>query len=196
MKVNIKGLVERLELSQAKAMMPLFEAISNAIDAIEECGDGFHNHSIRIRLIAANDLAQQGGDETFIVDGFDVADDGVGFDDKNIASFQEAHTLSKVKVGGKGLGRFTYLKVFSTVRVRSVFMQQCKTLLREFEFSIRDQLKGAETTIEVHEQRGTLVSMRGMDGKYRGGWPNNPEVVAERIIAHFLIRFAARSCPR
>lgn len=31
---NIKGLVDRLELSQAKAMMPLYEAISNAVDAI------------------------------------------------------------------------------------------------------------------------------------------------------------------
>ncbi len=35
MLANVKGLVERLELSQAKAMMPLFEAISNSIDAIE-----------------------------------------------------------------------------------------------------------------------------------------------------------------
>jgi hypothetical protein len=41
MLANIKGLVDRLELSQAKAMMPLFEAISNAIDAIEEHKSSF-----------------------------------------------------------------------------------------------------------------------------------------------------------
>ena len=40
MQANIKGLVDRLELSQAKAMMPLYEAISNAVDAIEEYQDG------------------------------------------------------------------------------------------------------------------------------------------------------------
>lgn len=39
--INIKGLVDRLELSQAKAMMPLFEAISNSIDAIQELNEGF-----------------------------------------------------------------------------------------------------------------------------------------------------------
>ncbi|WP_407732867.1 ATP-binding protein [Pseudomonas citronellolis] len=195
MLANIKGLVERLELSQAKAMMPLFEAISNAIDAIEEHRDGFHSHSIRICLIAASDLAHQGGDETFILDGFDIIDDGIGFDDRNISSFQEAHTLSKVKVGGKGVGRFTFLKVFSSVRVRSVFKQQGKAMLREFDFSIQDELKGAETTIEVQEACGTQVSMRGMSSKYKGGWPNDPEIIAERVIAHFLIRFAARSCP-
>ena len=77
--INIKGLVDRLELSQAKAMMPLFEAISNSIDAIQELNEGFQNHSVRIKLISANDLVYQSGDNNFIVDGFDVIDDGIGF---------------------------------------------------------------------------------------------------------------------
>lgn len=195
MLANIKGLVDRLELSQAKAMMPLFEAISNAIDAIEEHKDGFPKHSILIRLIAAHDLAHQGGDDTLVLDGFDISDDGVGFDDGNLASFKEAHTLSKVKVGGKGVGRFTFLKVFSSVHIRSVFLRQGETLLREFDFSIADELKGADDLKPVNEQRGTTLSMRGMEAKYKGGWPHDPAIIAERILAHFLIRFAARSCP-
>jgi len=195
MLANIKGLVDRLELSQAKAMMPLFEAISNAIDAIEEHKDGFLKHTIRIRLVATHDLAHQGGDEVFVLDGFDISDDGVGFDDGNLASFQEAHTLSKVKVGGKGVGRFTFLKVFSNVHIRSVFQRQSDTLLREFDFSIADELKGADKVTPVKEKRGTALSMRGMEGKFKGGWPHDPTIIAERILAHFLIRFAARSCP-
>lgn len=195
MLANIKGLVDRLELSQAKAMMPLFEAISNAIDAIEEHRDGFSGHSICIRLIAAHDLAHQGGDEVLVLDGFDICDDGVGFDDGNLASFQEAHTLSKVKVGGKGVGRFTFLKVFSNVHIRSVFQRQNETLLREFDFSIADELKGADKVTPVKETRGTALSMRGMENKFKGGWPHDPAIIAERILAHFLIRFAARSCP-
>jgi hypothetical protein len=75
MLANIKGLVDRLEISQAKAMIPLFEAISNAIDAIEEHRDGFSSHSFRIRLIATHDLAHRGGDEVLVLDGFDVSDD-------------------------------------------------------------------------------------------------------------------------
>lgn len=195
MQANIKGLVDRLELSPAKAMMPLYEAISNAIDAIDEHQNGFRTHSIRIKLITSNDLAHQAGDGTFVVDGFDVIDDGVGFNDKNMASFQEAHTLSKVKVGGRGVGRFTFLKVFSSVHVRSVFERDGKVLLRKFDFSVDDELKGAEVTPEVKEACGTQTSLRGMDEKFRAGWPTQPETVAQRIIAHFLIRFAARSCP-
>jgi hypothetical protein len=195
MLANIKGLVDRLELSQAKAMMPLFEAISNSIDAIEEHRDGFLSHSIRIRLIAVHDLAHQGGDEVFVLDGFDISDDGVGFDDGNLASFQEAHTLSKIKVGGKGVGRFTFLKVFSNVNIRSVFLRHGETLLREFDFSIADELKGADVVTPVKEARGTSLSMRVMDRKFKGGWPHDPAIIAERILAHFLIRFAARSLP-
>ena len=195
MKTNIKGLVDRLELSHTKAMMPLYEAISNAIDAIEEHQDGFSKHSIFIRLIASNDLVSQGGDGTLIVDGFDVIDDGVGFNDKNLDSFKEAHTLSKAKLGGRGIGRFTFLKVFSSVRVRSVFKRDNQTLLREFDFSIEEELTGSDVTYEVEEKCGTRISMRGMYKKYRAGWPTQPEVIAERIIAHFLVRFAARSCP-
>lgn len=195
MLANIKGLVDRLELSQAKAMMPLFEAISNAIDAIEEHKDGFTKHAICIRLVAAHDLAHQGGDDSLVLDGFDISDDGVGFDDDNLASFKEAHTLSKVKVGGKGVGRFTFLKVFSSVHIRSVFHRRDEISLREFDFSIADELKGADDLKPVNEPRGTTLSMRGMESKYRGGWPHDPAIIAERILAHFLIRFAARSCP-
>lgn len=195
MLANIKGLVDRLELSQAKAMMPLFEAISNAIDAIEEHKNGFINHSISIRLIASHDLAHQGGDELLIFDGFELTDDGVGFDDENLASFKEAHTLSKVKVGGKGVGRFTYLKVFSNVHIRSVFLRQNENLLREFDFSIVDELKGSDTVLQVSESCGTSILMNGMEAKFKGGWPHDPAIIAERILAHFLIRFAARSCP-
>lgn len=38
MKTNIQGLVKSLDLKQAQGMMPLFESISNAMDAIAETG--------------------------------------------------------------------------------------------------------------------------------------------------------------
>lgn len=195
MKTNIKGLIDRLDLPSTKAMMPLFEAISNSIDAIAEHNNGTLNHLIRIRLIEKNDLAYQGGAAP-ILDGFDIIDDGVGFDDLHMASFNEAYTLSKIKIGGKGVGRFTFLKVFSDVHIRSVFKRQNNTFLREFDFSIEDEWRGASDLKPVTESQGSTISMRGMSQGYNNGWPHDPVAIAERIIAHFLIRFAARSCPQ
>ncbi|MBN2648052.1 MAG: hypothetical protein JXR44_09730 [Thiotrichales bacterium] len=195
MQANIKGLVDRLELGNSKAMMPLFEAISNSMDAIEECGDGYINHSILIEVFSQQDLITESGDTSLVVDGFKVLDDGVGFTDKNTQSFREAHTFSKISIGGKGVGRFTLLKVFSDVHIRSVFECDEKHCLREFVFSIENELKGADNVQVINEPRTTQVSARRINSKYQKGWPSDIETIAERIVTHFLIRFAARSCP-
>lgn len=196
MLTNIKGLVDRLNLRPAKAMTPLFEAISNAIDAIEEHGDSLLDHKIQIFLVTKDDLVHQAGDATVVIDGFDVIDDGVGFSNPNLASFREAYTLTKAKFGGKGVGRFTYLKVFSTVHIRSVFKHQNQNLLREFDFSMADESVGADDIKPTSELLGTKLSVRGMATGYLSGWPHDPNIISERIIAHFLIRFAGRSCPQ
>ena len=169
--INIKGLVDRLELSQAKAMMPLFEAISNSIDAIQELNEGFQNHSVRIKLISANDLVYQSGDNNFIVDGFDVIDDGIGFNHDNVISFREAYTLSKVKLGGKGVGRFTFLKVFASAKIKSVFTDNGENYSREFDFSIQHDFQGIDEIRRTEQKIGTMVSLRTMEEKYRKGWP-------------------------
>ncbi len=195
MLTNIRGLVDRLELAPTRGVMPLFEAISNAMDAIEEKYRNPAGGAVRIRLLASDDLVRQAGDETQVFDGFEITDDGAGFTDANIASFGEAYTLSKVKLGGKGVGRFTFLKVFSKSDVRSVFEKDGKRLSRNFGFSIVSELEGADKTEPTDAPTGTTITVRGLSDRYRGAWPTNPVVLAERIIAHFLIRFAARSCP-
>lgn len=195
MLTNIRGLVDRLELGLTRGMMPLYEAVSNAIDAISERGLGMSQGSIHIRLIHAHDLAHQAGDTTPVFDGFDVSDNGVGFDDAHLRSFEEAYTLAKVKVGGKGVGRFTFLKVFSDVAVQSVFEREGGRYARVFRFSIDQEVQGAATVQPTAEPVGTTVSLRGLVPKYQGAWPRENDAIAERVIAHFLIQFAANSCP-
>ena len=70
MDANLRGLIEHIELSATRGLVPLFEAISNAIDAIEERGLPTAQRSINVRLIPADDLATEAGDETLVVDGF------------------------------------------------------------------------------------------------------------------------------
>lgn len=196
MLTNIQGLVDRLDLSPSKGLMPLFEAVSNAMDAIEERTGNPAGGTIRIRLLERHDLAVQGGDATPVLDGFEISDDGAGFTDANLSSFGEAYTLSKVKVGGKGVGRFTFLKVFSECSVSSVFEKSGQRLARSFSFSILRELDGADNTEATDRPVGSTLTMRGLADKYRAAWPSEPETLAERVVAHFLIRFAARSCPR
>ncbi|MEJ0063316.1 MAG: ATP-binding protein [Alphaproteobacteria bacterium] len=195
MKTNLRGLVGRLELSASRGMLPLFEAISNAIDAIGERGIKTSEGSIRIRLIEAQDLVRQSGDTALVVDGFEISDNGIGFDDRRLASFEEAYTLAKVTAGGKGVGRFTFLKIFSSVQVRSVFEREEKRYARSFNFSVDNEVDGAENLAPTNNPVGTNITMRTIDQKYRSAWPRDIETIAERIITHFLIHFAGRTCP-
>lgn len=196
MRTDLRGLVERIDLSAPRGLIPLFEAISNSIDAIEERKLSPTDGRIRIRLIERHDLATDGNDTTTLFDGFEIADNGVGFTQRNITSFGEAYTLSKVKLGGKGVGRFMYLKVFREVDVRSIFEVGGTYSLRAFRFNINDEMVGADTVTPTNESIGTTIVMQGMDQKYQAAWPREPETIAKRIIEHFLIRFAARLCPQ
>lgn len=62
MLTNVRGLVDRLDLAPSRGLMPLFEAVSNAIDAIEEKYGSATAGSITIKLLLSGDLARAGGD--------------------------------------------------------------------------------------------------------------------------------------
>jgi hypothetical protein len=195
MLTNIKGLVDTLDLGAYSGLMPLFEAYSNAIDAVHDRGIGASAGTIRIRLAYVSDLATEAGDTTPVIDGVDVFDNGIGFGDRQLESFEEAYTDAKLKVGGKGVGRFTYLKVFDRVQIRSVFEENGETYRRQFAFSIDREVDLTEQKTAVAEEIGTTVSLRGIRRKYLGSWPKDVDLLAQRIVTHFLIAFASRRTP-
>lgn len=194
MQTDIRGLVERLELSSSRGMMPLFEALSNAIDAIEARGIGWSVGRIAIHILPIQDLIDEASND-WQVDGFEIADNGVGFTADNLVAFQKAHTRAKARTGGKGIGRFTYLKVFNSVRLTSVFESGSERLGRAFDFSIDKEVTGAEDCAASSEPLGTTLTARSMVDLYRAAWPKEHEAIGGRIVDHFLIRFAAGRMP-
>ncbi len=197
MLTNIRGLINTLQLGQSQGMIPLFEAISNAIDAIGDSNIGASAGRIDINLKRKEDLAANGSDELQPIDGFTITDNGVGFTPSHFESFKEAYTLMKVKAGGKGVGRFTYLKVFKAVTVESVFKEADTRFSRKFKFSVEREVFDEEAIQEAASsaKSGTTVTISSMDDHYRSAWVKEAEVIGQRIVAHFLIRFAAKSCP-
>jgi hypothetical protein len=115
---DINGLLEN-NVGNINSYMPLFEAISNSIHAIKESErkDGeitIHVQRMQMRL----DLGEGALPE---VDGFIVEDNGIGFNPENFSSFQTVYSRKKINIGGKGFGRFSFLKVFSKVEIESVY---------------------------------------------------------------------------
>ncbi len=112
--------------------MPIVEAIANSIDAIEErkAKDG----EIRVELKRNPQLIKSGEDATSPVSSITIKDNGIGFTDENTDSFDELFSEKKLQIGGKGFGRFTYLKYFTSTTVDSTYKVDDQWQNRKFTF--------------------------------------------------------------
>lgn len=197
METNLKGLVRTLDLRHSQGMMPLFEAVSNAMDAVADRTGRLTDGRIDVHLIRSHDLVAAGPDELEPVTGVRVIDDGIGFDDHHLASFREAYTEHKLRSGGKGVGRFTFLKVFESVEIRSAFRDPGGELKhRRFRFSTEREVFDEEVAdADPHAAPGSEIILSGIRSAYTAAWPREAEAVAQRLVAHFLIRFASAATP-
>ena len=66
---------------------------------------------------------------------FYVKDNGIGFNKNNFDSFCTAESTYKFKKGGKGVGRFFWLKAFDKVEIESIYADNGSKILRHFDFS-------------------------------------------------------------
>lgn len=114
MQSNVIGRVRNTNLAKNQGLLPLYEAIINSIDAIEETSGSTPNGNIDITVLRHYALPMEGDelDQRYSapIRGFVVQDNGTGFTDENYLSFNEADTQIKASKGGKGVGRFIWLK--------------------------------------------------------------------------------------
>lgn len=180
--------------SESAALFPLHEAVSNSLHSIR---DRFGDESaaqgqINIEILRS-DIE---GDESVI--GFIVDDNGIGFTDENFLSFQTPDSQLKITRGGKGVGRLGWLKVFDRVSVDSVYKSGGNSLRRNFDFvlapsdQIRSSIDGERTELSLR----TKISLHGYRDVYGVYCPMKTEIIAERLVAHFLPTFVSRSAPQ
>lgn len=126
----IPGIVESIR-SDSTPYSPIIEAITNAIDAINkaEQGDG----KIDIYLERENPLPGTQGNDLPSIVAVRVKDNGVGFTDENRKSFDTVYSPQKKDIGGKGFGRFFYLRHFQSANIESVYLSETGLQNRTFD---------------------------------------------------------------
>lgn len=137
--VNIKRAVENIR-ANTTVYTPVVEMIVNAIQAIDEAGRTDGKVSIRAQRSSQTEL-----DGSFPeVSSFEIEDNGIGFTDAHRNSFDTLYTDLRIKEGGKGFGRFTGLKYFEDLHVKSVYRDGS-------DFKARNFSMGKDNEIIVHE---------------------------------------------
>lgn len=203
MRTNVIGRVQNTHLPKSQALLPLFEAVVNSIDAIDDKYESVTDGSIQIRILRDPRLditeSEEDKQKPGPVFGFEIIDDGVGFTHENYEAFDEADTQYKATRGGKGVGRFLWLKAFEKVEVYSTFFEDDHAKQRTFEFSLRSPegiLNHNVKDAESDESSGTSVRLIDYKQDYRNYLPLKGETIARRLLEHCLEYFVLGNMPK
>ncbi len=171
----------------------------NSLHAIDEAQGTDGRIEIRVERDQSQKTLLDVDPSSFPVSGFVVIDNGVGFTDHHFRSFCKSDTTEKFKRGGKGVGRFLWLKAFKQADVKSVFRDNGGMKKREFHFALTETgvspLDPPAETCDIAVAE-TQVRLSGFLSDYQQRCPKRAEIIANRIVEHFLELFILRKCPK
>jgi light-regulated signal transduction histidine kinase (bacteriophytochrome) len=104
----------RLPDGKTAILYSVYEAVSNSIHAIN---DRFtEEKAAKKGKVDVNIEVDDHGDVASI----SISDNGIGFTPENLQSFETSDSRFKYQRGGKGVGRFIWIKMFETIKVDSI----------------------------------------------------------------------------
>ena len=192
MNTNVARRVKHYRLSKVKGYYAIFEAISNSIDSFNTIDI---NSLITVEFYRDNNDLDLGFDiHEKLYREVRIIDNGIGFNDANFNSFNTSDSDFKENLGGKGLGRFSWLKVFEKVKIESNYFQDDEFYHRSFEFiRTADGIANDKVTSATKTSTGTTIYLYKQNKEW--SIPKKIQTFAEKLIEHFLPHFLDKVQP-
>lgn len=146
-KINLRKFIAEHYKGGVSARDVIREAITNAIHADSK------NIVVDLAFSDRNQDLFPRTEERSVLDQISVTDDGEGFTSENLYYFDEICTGHKDKIGGKGVGRLSFLKYANTVEVRS----QLETGLVEFAYTPEFTPDNVKRSSSIGQKNTTIV---------------------------------------
>lgn len=195
---NLHGRLRNTSLPASNGMLPVYEAVSNAIHAIEDANIPFQSGEITVQINRDGQATipyeqafrRSTPDTKGEIVGFTITDNGIGFNDENMKSFLTLDSEYKAERGGRGVGRLLWLKAFERATVESVYQDgdNCKKK-RTFTFSVKHGVSKQMTEDAENEPRCTQVCLSGFAKRFRAPTPKSARVIANHLFEHCLWYF-------
>lgn len=201
LKTSLSGRLRNTQLPRSHGLLPLFEAVTNSIHSIESLCDVPPDHGeITVEIIREPNSAFLFGEcinydkhdpRPGNIIGFRVTDNGVGFNDDNMRSFETLDSEYKVQQGCRGVGRLLWLKAFKTAEISSSFKDsEGKILQRTFSFTAEHGIASMKLTNPKEcKNLKTCICLSGFDSQYREKSPKTAETIANSLFEHCLWYF-------
>lgn len=180
---NVAGKIKEIKLDAKKGYQALFEVISNSIYSIQQS----HVTNGQITIDIERDfvyqteigISEEEQQRRSTVKSITVIDNGEGFIKSNFDSFLTCYSDYKLRDGGKGVGRFTCLKVFKYVSICSVYDENGR-FERSFDFYPMNELQN-ERLVEVNADKKTIVKLNEIYAHYAEEFPTDLTKLSDLI---------------
>lgn len=193
--LDFDGRVRKIRAPASQSLHAVFEAVANSFDATEDLGNDARI-SVRILLREATPLFSKQGAE-YALTGYEIEDNGVGFTNENMGYFKQSDTTNKV--GGKGVGRLLWLKVFDQVAISSTYQEDGRQWKREFPFSFARNGVDDADIVPTEVNTGECKTIVRLSAPKRDRLPylvKEPKILAARLLEHFLLYFTVLKGPQ
>jgi hypothetical protein len=192
---NLIKRIERLPKPKnaSAALLPLFEAIMNAIHSTQDKFPNSVANNGRVIVTVSTDRKKEDIWAS-------VEDNGVGLEEKNWEAFTTTDTDNKIKLGGKGVGRLLWLDCFQNISINSVFVDGSDFKRRTFRFvlALDNQIQDEKIVLAADAANSSFhVRFDGLRANgYHEQFPGRGNFVFRHITSHFLPTFIGKRCPK
>ena len=206
--VDLEGIVNSLQLKEPRAVVPVLECIVNSIQSIQygDAGERIDPEMVSEKSAEGHVTVTVDGPHQMkapVGEGYTVKpqkivieDDGPGFRHIDFESFNRIGTQRKAKLGCKGIGRTSWLRVFRETHVDSVYRNGDGALRRRrFDFSLPDGITNhSEEDVPLDTKVSTTVTLDGFREGF-DNFPNKADMLARQIFMHCISFFLSGKCP-
>lgn len=202
MDINFSGLVKLHSVPTSEPLLPLYEAIVNSIQSIQQRVEKKMLASMKEGLIEIT--IERDDNITFFendtwetnIENIIIKDNGIGFNEDNFKSFNTYASDTKKAFGCKGVGRMIWLKAFNSVHIDSTYLDNSKYKNRVFDFDEKKAV--SNNTVKPVDEKDISTSIRliGLRSKTKNITPKKLHTIARDILNHCFIYFVTEQVPR
>lgn len=190
---SLKGRLRNTNLPLTNVLHPLFEAVVNSIHAIDDAiklglVSSTAEGKITIKILRSSQTSSFDDVKSDII-GFNVIDNGVGFNTENYQSFQTLDTEHKISLGCRGVGRLLWLKAFEKVSVRSSFKEKGKIQTRVFDFNSVNDIHNEKLELTPQLNIETSIKLINIKKEYLKYLRKTAGTIARDLLEHCLWYF-------
>lgn len=186
---SLKGRLRNTNLPLTNVLYPLFEAVVNSIHSIDSlAANKTNSDSITIKVLRSAQATLTSDVKPDII-GFEIIDNGAGFNTNNYTSFRTLDSEYKMSLGCRGVGRLLWLKAFKKAIVKSVYEENGQIFTRSFDFDVTKDIHNESLSETPDAKIETSIKLLDIHKEYVKYLRKTAGTISRDLLEHCLWYF-------